>query len=174
MKEKLQREIARNFVGIIYPESCPENYEEMLLAEEFNVAFSPIHSPDGDNKKKHVHLVLSFSGPKDLDDLDNYMRTKYKGTSLFKCADLRKSLRYLTHLDNPEKEQFRQEAKSNWDIRKYVSNEVYIQDILSVIEQYDLFSFADLTRWFAHDFNALEKISKNAYFFNKYMEMRKS
>ena len=58
----------RNFATVIYPESAPENWRE-ILAGYFVPAFvSPLHDKDvnatGDPKKAHHHVMVMFEGKK--------------------------------------------------------------------------------------------------------------
>lgn len=167
-------EKGRVFTFIVYPESAPSEYENMLYNEQFNVAISPLHEPDAEYTKPHKHVVVSFSGPKDIIELNEYLRNKYNSTYIFKVADTRKMIRYLIHQDNPEKQQnFKDKLIANYDVRQYLSNETYIQDIVNMIDANDLHNFSDLIKIYKDNFNVLEKISKNAYFFKTYLEMRK-
>lgn len=99
----------RNFATVIYPESAPENWRE-ILAGYFVPAFvSPLHDKDvnatGDPKKAHHHVMVMFEGKKS----DEQVKTMFDaigGVGLERVESLRGYARYLCHLDNPEKAQY--------------------------------------------------------------------
>lgn len=99
----------RNFATVIYPESAPENWRE-ILAGYFVPAFvSPLHDRDvnatGEPKKAHHHVMLMFEGKKS-DEQVKAMFDSIGGVGLEKVESLRGYARYLCHLDNPEKAQY--------------------------------------------------------------------
>ena len=99
----------RNFATVIYPESAPENWRE-ILAGYFVPAFvSPLHDKDvnatGDPKKAHHHVMVMFEGKKS-DEQVKTMFDSIGGVGLERVESLRGYARYLCHLDNPEKAQY--------------------------------------------------------------------
>ena len=50
----------RAWGGVIYPESLPENWLEILQNSGLQIAISPLHdkdiNPDGTIKKPHYHI----------------------------------------------------------------------------------------------------------------------
>lgn len=96
----------RNWCALVYPDSAPENWREIL--DDYHIAWaeSPLHqfdvNPDGELKKPHWHIVLSFEGNKSLDQVCK-MLSKVGSPLPKECASLRGATRYLCHLDNPEK-----------------------------------------------------------------------
>lgn len=99
----------RNFATVIYPESAPENWRE-ILAGYFVPAFvSPLHDKDvnatGDPKKAHHHVMVMFEGKKSEEQVKT-MFDSIGGVGLERVESLRGYARYLCHLDNPEKAQY--------------------------------------------------------------------
>lgn len=99
----------RNFVTVVYPESAPENWMQ-LLAEQVVPAFiSPLHdkdvNPTGEPKKPHYHVMIMFEGKKSLEQAKEIFDI-INGVGLEKVNSLRGYARYLCHLDNPEKAQY--------------------------------------------------------------------
>lgn len=99
----------RNFATVIYPESAPENWRE-ILAGYFVPAFvSPLHDRDinatGEPKKAHHHVMVMFEGKKTEEQVRELFDT-IGGVGLEKVESLRGYARYLCHLDNPEKAQY--------------------------------------------------------------------
>ena len=68
----------RNFVTIIYPESAPENFKEIIGDWHIPAFLSPLHdkdvNPDGEKKKPHYHLMLMFRGKKSLDQVKEIIK----------------------------------------------------------------------------------------------------
>jgi len=58
----------RNWTIVVYPESAPENWIEILQSEQVPFAVSPLHDKDvnvdGEIKKPHWHVMLMYSGKK--------------------------------------------------------------------------------------------------------------
>ena len=56
----------RNFATMVYPESAPENWREILAGYFIPAFISPLHdkdlNPTGEPKKPHHHVMLMFEG----------------------------------------------------------------------------------------------------------------
>lgn len=50
----------KKWTFVFYPESAPSDYPDVIRRFLTPYAFSPVHDPDPDNKKPHVHLYLEF------------------------------------------------------------------------------------------------------------------
>lgn len=112
MSEKKVDSRTRNFVTIVYPDSAPDNWQE-ILSEQFIPAFiSPLHdkdkNPTGEDKKPHWHVMLMFDGKKSIEQVTEIFN-KIGGVGLEKVNSIRGYARYLCHLDNPEKFQYKQD-----------------------------------------------------------------
>lgn len=99
----------RNFATVVYPESAPDNWQE-ILSEQFVPAFiSPLHNkdinPTGETKKPHFHVLIMFDSVKTKDQAIEIFN-KIQGVGCEVVQSLRGYSRYLCHLDNPEKAQY--------------------------------------------------------------------
>lgn len=99
----------RNYACVVYPDSAPENWQQ-LLAENFVSAFiSPLHdkdvNPTGEPKKPHYHVIIMFDGPVTSDKASEIFNL-ISGVGCEIVKSLRGYARYLCHLDNPEKVQY--------------------------------------------------------------------
>lgn len=99
----------RNFATVVYPESAPEGWRD-ILAGYFVPAFvSPLHDRDinatGEPKKPHYHVMVMFEGKKSEEQVKALFET-IGGVGLEVVESLRGYARYLCHLDNPEKAQY--------------------------------------------------------------------
>lgn len=99
----------RNFATVVYPESAPENWVD-IITEQFIPAFiSPLHdkdvNPTGEIKKAHYHVLLMFDGKKSMEQV-KAITELFGGVGCEKVNTVRGYARYLCHLDNPEKYQY--------------------------------------------------------------------
>lgn len=99
----------RNWVFVVYPESAPENWREILRNELVPGFISPLHdadvNADGEPKKAHWHVMLTFKGNKSFEQVKE-ITDSLNATVPQVCKDIRAYARYLCHLDNPEKAQY--------------------------------------------------------------------
>ena len=107
---------------IVYPESAPENWRDVLDGYHIPWACSPLHDRDvnatGEPKKPHWHVLLSFAGKKAYRQVLGVTEGIH-GTVPQVCRDKKGLVRYFTHRDNPEKAQYNQkdiEAHGGFDV----------------------------------------------------------
>lgn len=111
MAEKVKDTRCRNWATILYPESAVENWQ-LVLSETFKVPtlISPLHDNDvdpfGTKKKPHYHLIFAFDGNKSEDQI-KVIAGAIGAVGLEKVKSLRSYARYLCHMDNPEKAQYK-------------------------------------------------------------------
>lgn len=102
----------RNFATVIYPDSAPENWQDILADQKVPAFISPLHDVDidpfGDKKKPHYHVVIMYEGVKTVEQAEELFN-QIGGVGLEKVSSIRGYARYLCHLDNPEKAQYNQE-----------------------------------------------------------------
>lgn len=111
--EKKEDRRSRNWVIVFYPESAPENYDEIIRGWRIKAFLSPLHAADqnadGAEKKPHFHLMLLFAGKKSVGQVQE-LSDQLSGVKVLEdfCVvrDTRAMARYLTHMDNPEKAQY--------------------------------------------------------------------
>lgn len=99
----------RNYATVVYPESAPELWQD-ILNEFFVPAFiSPLHdldvNPTGEVKKPHYHVIIMFDSTKTSEQACEIFN-KIGGVGCERVQSLRGYARYLCHLDNPEKHQY--------------------------------------------------------------------
>lgn len=102
-------ERTRNWTFVVYPESAPENWREII--DEFHVPWveSPLHdkdvNPDGELKKSHWHVMMMFSSKKSYAQIRE-ITMQLSSPNPQKVANAKGMVRYFAHLDNPEKYQY--------------------------------------------------------------------
>lgn len=100
----------RDWTFIVYPESAPNNWREILDETHMRWVESPLHDKDvdidGEIKKAHWHILISADGPITQTAVE-------KITKLLNCpvpkkvGSARGLVRYMIHMDNPEKYQYK-------------------------------------------------------------------
>lgn len=99
----------RNFATVVYPESAPEGWREILAGYFVPAFISPLHDKDinvtGEPKKAHYHVMVMFEGKKSEEQVKQLFDS-IGGVGLEVVESLRGYARYLCHLDNPEKAQY--------------------------------------------------------------------
>ena len=101
---------ARVWALVIYPESAPDNWLQVLDDLHVPAFVSPLHdkdiNADGTPKKQHYHILLQYEGVKSRAQVQDEVSLPLNGTIPIRIASVRAYARYLTHMDNPEKAQY--------------------------------------------------------------------
>lgn len=152
----------RNWRVVLYPDSVPPNWREYLDSLNLQWYESPLHehdmSADGSPKKPHWHLVFCFEGKKSYKQLLRIL--KPLNGPIPKVADnLRGAVRYLAHIDNPEKYQYPASqiiCHGGADLEKYLVADSYHRKILlremqAYVRANNIFEFADLMDYAAQE-----------------------
>lgn len=107
--------------------SSPDNWFNIVMDWCVPCFISPLHvddvSEDGTPKKPHFHLMLMFDGVKTVEQVTKLF-DQVGGVGCKVLSSLRGYARYLCHLDNPEKAQYRTD-----EVRQYFG-----ADYIKVIE----------------------------------------
>lgn len=143
----------RIFAFLVYPESAKPNWKELLAETHVMALVSPLHdkdiNPDGELKKPHYHVMLIFEGVKS-DDQVKVIKDSLGGVGNETIHSARGYARYLTHKDNPEKAQYRDEdvlCFGGADYREMVSLptdlDALVTDMTRYIDTYFVYSFRE-------------------------------
>lgn len=124
---------SRYWTFLIYPDSAPKNWYELLEDLHLPTCVSPLHdrdvNPDGEIKKAHYHVMICWDGPtsqSNVQDISNL----FSGVLPCPVASVKGMYNYFTHKDNPEKFQYDYKdivCISGFNIddyRTYTSNEI--------------------------------------------------
>lgn len=97
----------RYFQFLVYPDSAPGDWVEILEKSLGEYAISPVHSGDEEISKPHHHVIYKHGGPCTLDHAKVVIPDAVPANGYVEpCLHPGNAQRYLIHLDQPSKEQF--------------------------------------------------------------------
>lgn len=158
----------RNWTIVVYPDSAPSDWRDIIDSWHIEWVESPIHDKDinanGGPKKPHYHVLLMFGGVKAYEQVVELIEV-LKCPIPVRVHNAKALVRYMAHLDNPDKVQYNiSDVISHGgvdvlDLLKPSSSEryTYIREMQiwcnenSIIEFCDLFNYAARERfndWF--------------------------
>lgn len=104
---KLSR--TRSWTFIVYPDSAPQNWRDIIDEEHIEWVESPLHdkdvNADGSPKKPHWHVLVMYESVKAYEQVKE-LTDKLNCPVPQKCNGAKGLVRYMAHLDNPEKVQY--------------------------------------------------------------------
>ena len=144
----------RNYATVVYPESAPEKWRQILEETKIPCFISPLHDRDknatGEDKKPHYHVFLMFDSVKTKEQAINVF-DQIGGVGCEVVNSARGMARYLCHLDNPDKAQYKKEDVIQYGGADYLQvigtagdKLKCIREMLNYIEENDIVCFADL------------------------------
>lgn len=145
----------RNWTVVVYPESAPENWREYLDDLHIEWVESPLHEFDsnatGEVKKPHWHVLLMFGGVKSYEQVMEVIQP-LRCPIPQRCHNAKAMVRYMAHLDNPEKHQYSVSdivAHGGVDISELLrpsSSERYalIREMVAFVKENGITEFQDL------------------------------
>lgn len=98
---------------IVYPESLPDNWISILRETHILGAISPLHdkdiNDDGKFKKPHYHILLKYPSKKSIQQVYSLCLKLGSHVPPDTVDSFDGYLRYLTHVDDPDKAQYNKE-----------------------------------------------------------------
>lgn len=154
-KKKTKDTRTRNWTIVVYPESAPENWREII--DEMHVPWveSPLHDkdvePDGTIKKAHWHILLMFANKKSYSQVQEISQA-LNAPNPQKCENAKGMVRYFAHMDSPHKYQYDKSAiiaHSGAEISSYLQAtkmERYqlIGEMIAFVRENDITEMRDL------------------------------
>ena len=99
----------RTWSFVLYEDSAPENWRDVLDDMHIEWIESPWHDKDvnanGEPKKKHKHILLLFQGKKSYEQIKE-ITDELQQPIPQRCHNAKALVRYMAHMDNPEKAQY--------------------------------------------------------------------
>lgn len=180
----------RNWAFVVYPESAPENWIELLKLSGVQCVISPLHDkdkhvegadidPEHNEKKPHWHVIVSYGSPTTYSNVLNLSKKKLCGTRPIALESVRGYYRYLTHKDHPEKYQYSEadiETLNGFNVADFIEltksevNEIK-RRLQGVIRQAGITEYCDLMDLLLDSemFVEYDVASSHTYFFDKYI-----
>lgn len=171
---------------LIYQESAPENYLDIL--EEMHIPFilSPWHDKDvnkeiGEFKKAHKHGVLFFESLKSYTQVSELLTEKLNTPSHVEVVMSPKGMYdYFIHAENPDKTLYNIdeiESGCGFELERFLinsNNEQFLSTVIDIIEEYNFIEFNNLVRYAQLENPLLLNLIINkTYFFAKYLDSRR-
>lgn len=174
---------------IVYPESAPKQWKEILNLSFIKIAISPLHEPEADenNFKPHYHILMDFDSLKSFDQVSR-ITSNYNGTIPFIVDNPSGYYQYLIHLNNPEKQQFKDgydaiEKLNGFNserFEKYSEKQLdaIYDEIYRIIDKYNITEITTLIEYLSdpeHDMKPFCRlIRKNTIYFNSILASRRN
>lgn len=146
---------SRNWLFVFYPESAPEDWQDLIAEWGVTCYVSPLHDADvkkdGTYKKPHYHGILCFDGNKSYGQALSLVAGL--GCSTCKvCNSITNAMRYLCHLDSPDKARY-----EVGDIKTFGHADLSclydktsreriqdLEDIICLVKQFNITEFSEL------------------------------
>lgn len=172
----------RYWTFVLYPESAPQNWKELLQRTGLEIAISPLHdkdkNPTGEVKKAHYHIILCYNAPTTGNNVKALVDDLNQPIPL-PIDSVRGLYRYLTHKDNPEKYQYNEkeiQVLNGFNIRDYADlssadKSAIKLELTKFIKESDIMEYSD----FMDRVIELDKpdyffiASTNTVYFNAYL-----
>ena len=174
---------ARNWAFVVYPESLPKNWKDIITEIGIPMAVSPLHDkdmdPTGEIKKPHYHCIVTYEGPTSYEIVKRNITDKLNGTIPIKLESIKGMYKYHIHLDNPEKYQYNDKDRIFFNgFDKNSINELTKTEVLQLKKQIQHFildnniiEYSDLLDiLLENECNEMYDVaSSNTMFFNNYL-----
>lgn len=172
----------RYWAFVLYPESAPENWRELLQQTGLACAVSPLHdkdiNPTNEIKKAHYHIILCYSGPTTFNSVKRITDNLNQPIPI-PLEQVRGYFRYFTHKDNPDKYQYNENditTINDFDIDNYndlsVSQIKHIMiDIQRICRDNRIMEYSDLLDFLldAELYSYLDVAQNHTILFNTYI-----
>lgn len=187
-KVKKERNIKkRNWAFVLYPESAPSDWQELLKKTGLPAAISPLHDKDVEadktEKKAHYHVIVCYSGPTSYNVVKR-LTDGLKQPRPEPLEQVKGYYRYFTHRDDPQKHQYSEKdivTLNGFSILDYydlTKSQVltYLKSLQHLIKDNDFLEYSDFMDFLLeNDLDTEYDIaSSHTYFFERYISSRRN
>lgn len=191
-KPKKKAEIkSRHWAMIVYPESLPDDWIDILTQTGLPIAISPIHDKDinehaeggAEFKKAHYHLIAVFSGPTTFNNVCKTLQEPLNAPIPKPIQGLKGAYDYLSHKNNPEKAQYDEKdikLLNGFSIAQLATLTIaeitkIKMEIHRLIRTENITEYSDLMDYFLDNdlFDFYDVASNNTMFFDKVLTSRR-
>lgn len=171
---------------LLYEESAPDNYLDIL--EEMHIPFvlSPWHDKDvnketGEFKKAHKHGALFFDSLKSYSQVSDLLTSKLNTPAHVEIVMSPKGMYdYFIHAENPDKTRYNIEdieSGCGFELDKFLidnNSDEFLSTVIDIIEEHNFTEFNNFVRYARkEDKMLLNLIVNKTYFFAKYLDSRR-
>lgn len=178
----------REWTFVIYEESAPSDWRDILRQRGIVAAASPLHdrdiNADGEPKKPHWHIIVVYDGPTTYSNVLALSQGELRGTIPKVLDSPRGMYTYFTHEDNPEKAQYEKKDIEHFngfnitDLCMLKSSEIFEikKKVLGFIDDNDIIEYSDLIKslMLAELKDELQVSMESTFFFDKYITSRRN
>lgn len=177
---------ANKWSFIIYEESAPKDYLDILESIHVPFVLSPWHNKDinkstGELKKSHKHGAFYFDSLKSYKQVSDLINEKLNAPTHVEIVQSPTGLyEYFTHAKNPDKASYDiedMEYGCGFDIEKFKSEQnksTLITKVIDIIDNNNYTEFKDIVEYVKeNDLSLLTILSDNTYFFTRYIDSKR-
>lgn len=178
----------REWTFVIYEESAPSDWRDIIKQRGLVAAASPLHNKDinadGEPKKPHWHIIVVYDGPTTYSNVLALSQGELRGTIPKVLDSPRGMYTYFTHEDNPEKAQYEKsdiEHFNGFNITNLCmlkSSEIIEikKKVIEFIDDNDIIEYSDLIKslMLAELKDELQVSMESTFFFDKYITSRRN
>lgn len=184
---KHEKTKARNWAFIVYPESAPEEWREILQLTGLQFAISPLHDsdkdPTEDEKKSHWHVIAVWNNPTTGAAVRRITESVNAALPIA-LNGIRGYYLYLTHKENPDKFQYDEKditTINGFNILDFVEKSksevnAFKRSIQRLILEMDITEYAVLMVYLDEQdmYDEYDIASSHTYFFDKFIASRRN
>lgn len=183
-KKKEQR--SNKWAFLIYQDSVPENYLDILEGLHIPYVLSPWHDKDvnkstGEIKKAHKHGALFFETLKSYSQVSDLLKDKLNSPAHVEVVMSPKGMYdYFTHAENPDKSPYNIEdieSGCGFELDKFIAEQAtdeFLNDIIDLIEEKHITEFEDLVKYAReNNYLLLSLIIDKTYFFARFIDSKR-
>lgn len=179
-------ELGSKYNGVDGYGSLPDDWKSQLQLSGLQIAISPLHdkdiNADGVLKKPHWHLIAVYGSPTTYNNV-KCLTERLNAPSPQALEQIRGYYRYLTHKDNPDKFQYRDEdinSLNGFNIFDFV--EISKSEVLEIkfklhelIREKDFIEYEDFMDYVQLNLDRTfyDVSCNNTMFFNTYLKSRR-
>jgi len=178
----------RNWTFLVYPDSAPSNWFEILQETGLPFAVSPLHNkdfnPTGDQKKPHYHVLICFPGPTTFNKVNTDICNLLNSPIPKRLLSVVGMYRYFTHKDNPEKYQYNENeirVSNGFDIKEYnalTTSQVILlmKELQILIIKQKIYEYAELMDILLNEdsVDLYQVASSHTLFFDRYISSKRN
>lgn len=178
---------------MLYPDSLPDNWKEIITSWYLQACLSPLHDKDkweettqdhqkGDYKKSHYHLMLCFGNTTTYKNVLAYAE-ELNTKQIRAISSSRGAYDYWTHKNNPEKAQYEEKemlyfggfTKENCIAYTESEIEAIKRSIISIINNQKITEYATIYDYLNKNemYECCAVLSHNTIFYNAYIKSKK-